>query len=108
MKAGKFNGVRSKGFKANTLTRGLVFGPVRGDVGRIVSGKRLRVEDDRVGRAGGISSSGSEADLRTRMHLKSSESTAVSGELVSPKGATSMVLVPQVELVELQGLNGGK
>lgn len=46
-------GTRTKFGKGNIPSRGLVFGPVRGEAGEIAAGKRLRVENDNIGRAGG-------------------------------------------------------
>ncbi|KAG7547784.1 Ribonuclease H domain [Arabidopsis suecica] len=48
------NGSRIKVQKQGRPTRGLVFGPTRDEVMLSESGKRLRVEHTRVGRAGGV------------------------------------------------------
>lgn len=51
------NGPKSKS-KAQRPIRGLVFGPTRGAIEMSESGKRLRVERDSVGRAGGAFDNG--------------------------------------------------
>ncbi|EOA19521.1 hypothetical protein CARUB_v10002432mg, partial [Capsella rubella] len=45
---------RKNGPKQIKPTRGLIFGPMRGENENIGSGKRLRVESEAVGRAGGV------------------------------------------------------
>ncbi|KAG7576302.1 Ribonuclease H domain [Arabidopsis thaliana x Arabidopsis arenosa] len=53
LKAGRNLGARGKYVKASAPTRGLVFGPIGVEDTRISPGKRLRVEQGSVGRAGG-------------------------------------------------------
>lgn len=54
-KAGNLRGPNPFKFKSRNVgpTRGLVFGPTRGEIGLSMSGKRLRVENECVGRPGG-------------------------------------------------------
>lgn len=47
-----------RGPKPNMPTRGLVFGPLPEEHNRLVSGKRLKVDTNNVGRAGGVFISG--------------------------------------------------
>lgn len=51
------NGLKQK-FKPTRPMRGLVFGPTRGENELSASGKRLRVERDSIGRAGGVFDNG--------------------------------------------------
>ncbi|XP_048591480.1 uncharacterized protein LOC106355257 [Brassica napus] len=55
-KAGNLRGPNPLKFKSRNVgpTRGLVFGPTRGETGLSMSGKRLRVENECVGRPGGV------------------------------------------------------
>lgn len=54
----KAGGPKIKGPRTNKPTRGLVFGPIRGESDAVSSGKRLRVETKSVGRKGGVFSMG--------------------------------------------------
>lgn len=58
-KAVQGGGSKGKGMRSSVSTRGLVFGPLKGEVAGMSSGKRLRVDDGNVGRLGGVFSSGS-------------------------------------------------
>ncbi|CAL9226355.1 unnamed protein product [Arabidopsis halleri] len=73
-------------------TRGLIFGPTSGEVSGLATGKRLRVEHDNVGRAGGAYTSA----CTGISVLKPAQTSGKLGELVgelSTADGTSMDLV---------------
>lgn len=63
-KSGKGNGPCNKGLRVQRPNKGLDFGPNRGEPKDSASGKRLRVEVQNVGRAGGVFSNGGSGVIR--------------------------------------------
>lgn len=63
IKPNEHAGQRAKQVRMNRPTRGLVFGPTRGDFELTMSGKRLRVESNSAGRPGGIFGSSGERNM---------------------------------------------
>lgn len=53
--------------KHNGPTRGLVFGPTRDEVGLSMSGKRLRVEKENIGRPGGAFAGVGEIEINEKV-----------------------------------------
>lgn len=89
-KSGKLLGARNKVGQRNTPAKGLVFGPVRGEPGGVVAGKRLRVESDIIGRAGGAYTSACTRSPRELGLLSSKEGL---GEMIGALPASSSTSV---------------
>lgn len=70
LKNWKSSGPKGKGAQFNKPTRGLIFGSTRGDKEVISAGKRLRVEMDSVGRAGGVFTTASMGTVVDRIPLQ--------------------------------------
>lgn len=99
---------RGKLVKSNAPTRGLVFGPLRGETGGISSGKRLRVEHERVGRASGAYTAGMDGIRGTRSQVQGSvEMQAPTSELIVAD-STGMDLILQENRSDRKGVNGDK
>lgn len=94
-KSGKTMGVRSKYGKSHNLARGLVFGPVGGEPGGVAAGKRLRVEHENIGRAGGAYTSSCTGTARISGDLLSSEGMGEMIGALPASDSTSMDLVLQ-------------
>ncbi|CAE5964586.1 unnamed protein product [Arabidopsis arenosa] len=99
---------RGKLVKSNAPTRGLVFGPGRGEVLGISSGKRLRVENESVGRAGGVYIAGSDGLRDTGSQAQGNEVMTTTGTGSSGVDGTSMDLVLQEDRSGQHVVDGDK
>lgn len=99
---------KGKPGKPNASMKGLVFGPIRGESRVFNSGKRLRVEQENVGRLGGVYSIGSpeivagEGQIQDRIIM-----TTMKG-VTSTCGESSMELGLQEKLLSSDGVNEKK
>nr|CCD74532.1 unknown [Arabidopsis halleri subsp. halleri] len=86
---------KGKGMRSNVSTRGLVFGPLRGEVAGMSACKRLRVDDRNAGRPGGVFKSGSRVTPGEGRLPPSKGIDGERAELPSARDGTLMELVPQ-------------
>lgn len=84
IKAGVLHGPKYQ----NRPVRGLIFGPTKGELELSESGKRLRIEGDSVGRAGGVFESATDGEM---MAMSSSQRESAVKDLCAEKDATRVV-----------------
>lgn len=87
-------GPKSKS-KVNRPMRGLIFGPTKGELGMSESGKRLRVEREGMGRAGGVFDNGRSTQSSDVNAMKYSEEGMEISLQKSREGMVSKELVIQ-------------
>lgn len=86
-KGGEINGPKFNQIKSNRPTRGLVFGPVSGESDLVVSGKRMRLEKQSIGRAGGCV-------VTVREHRGSEMGMVSSGTEMEVNSSMCPILIP--------------
>lgn len=91
----KSMGVKIKYGKGHSSTRGLVFGPLGGDSGGVVSGKRLRVEHGNIGRAGGTYTSAGTSPSRRPGELPLGEGMIELADSIPATASVSMGIALQ-------------
>lgn len=100
LKTGKGYGPQLSGPRSNKPTKGLIYGPTRGakeDSREVIaSGKRLRVEEQNVGREGGVFSTKSTAMVVTRSPVQAREEmTGEKGGEVNGDGMSSISVMEE-------------
>lgn len=102
-KSMKRNGPNTK-VKVNRPMRGLVFGPAREETQMSVSGKRLRVEQDGIGRAGGVFGNSNACDQPVEQSIPSISSDNEENQLGQEENRREqedMAIVSPETVVEL-------